>query len=167
MNLDFRKDAETIAVQVTKGETGWRLQLAAAEVNLEAWQETGGAWVLTGPAGRRRMWVAAHGDERLVFCRGSVYRFRILDAEQSDEEEEGSAGPNLSADMPGKVVKVLVAVGDAVEAGQVVLIMESMKMETELVAGVTGSVQKVHVDDGQVVGQGDSLVDIEEMNIPD
>jgi biotin carboxyl carrier protein len=63
--------------------------------------------------------------------------------------------------MPGKVVAVKVAVGQAVEVGQTVLIIESMKMETELAAAVAGTVAAVHVRDGQVVGQGEALVDIQ------
>ena len=46
-----------------------------------------------------------------------------------------SAGPGLTAAMPGKVVKVLVVAGDHVAAGQTVLILESMKMETEVTTG--------------------------------
>jgi len=62
--------------------------------------------------------------------------------------------------MPGKVVRLLVSEGDQVTAGQGLLIMESMKMETELTAGVAGSVSRIHVAGGQQVGQGDPLVDI-------
>jgi len=50
--------------------------------------------------------------------------------------------------------------GQAVRAGETVLIMESMKMETELTAAVDGTVATIHVTAGQVVGQGDALVDI-------
>ena len=62
--------------------------------------------------------------------------------------------------MPGKVVQTLVSEGEEVTEGQAVIIMESMKMETELLAAVSGEVAKVHVTAGQVVAQGDALVDI-------
>jgi biotin carboxyl carrier protein len=55
---------------------------------------------------------------------------------------------------------VPVVVGQTVTAGQTVVIMESMKMETELAAAVAGTVAVVHVAAGDVVAQGAPLIDI-------
>jgi pyruvate carboxylase subunit B len=62
--------------------------------------------------------------------------------------------------MPGKVVKVLVAVGDAVKAGQGVVVIEAMKMENELRASRDGTVAAVSVKDGQTVEAGQVLATI-------
>ena len=62
--------------------------------------------------------------------------------------------------MPGKVVEPLVEPGQEVQEGQPLIIMESMKMETELLAPIAGTVTAVHVAAGQVVAQGDPLVDV-------
>jgi biotin carboxyl carrier protein len=62
--------------------------------------------------------------------------------------------------MPGKVVRLLVASGVEVAAGQPLVIMESMKMETELTAPCAGVVDRVAVSEGQIVAQGDLLVAI-------
>ena len=69
------------------------------------------------------------------------------------------SGPlRLTAPMPGKIVKVLVAVGDAVEAGKGVLVMEAMKMENELKANRAGTVQEIRVKEGQAVEMGALLL---------
>ena len=69
------------------------------------------------------------------------------------------AGPlKLTAPMPGKIVKVLVSAGDAVEAGRGVLVMEAMKMENELKAARAGTVQEVRVKEGQAVEMGALLL---------
>lgn len=81
---------------------------------------------------------------------------------------EGSAGgrPRASEDgditttMPGNIVDVLVAEGDTVTAGQPVLVIEAMKMETELTASVGGHVTSVNVDKGDRVTPGEALVQI-------
>jgi len=91
---------------------------------------------------------------------GKVHSLLLPDPEHADEEDAGSAGPHLTAEMPGKVVQVLVNTGDVVAVGQVMVIMESMKMETEFTAAVAGTVSFVHVEAGQVVGQGAALVDV-------
>ncbi|MSP63788.1 MAG: biotin/lipoyl-binding protein [Myxococcales bacterium] len=62
--------------------------------------------------------------------------------------------------MPGKVVKVLVQVGDAVKAGQGLLVVEAMKMENELRAPRDGAVADVSAREGQSVEAGQILATI-------
>ncbi len=75
-------------------------------------------------------------------------------------EESGSA--QVVAPMPGLVVKVLVAPGDVVEAGQGVLILEAMKMENELRSPRAGVVRQVSAVPGQTVAQGELLIRVDE-----
>ena len=67
----------------------------------------------------------------------------------------------ISAPMQGTIVKVLVAAGDTVEAGQSVLVLEAMKMENHITAEKSGTVQEVRVAEGDTVGTGDVLLVIE------
>jgi biotin carboxyl carrier protein len=70
-----------------------------------------------------------------------------------------AAGPSaVEAPMPGVVVSVPVKVGDAVEAGQPVVVVEAMKMQNELVAEMAGVVASVDVKPGQTVDRGAILV---------
>jgi acetyl/propionyl-CoA carboxylase alpha subunit len=147
-------------VEVTHQAEEWRLVIDGCEVPMQAFRDQAGSWYVDTPQGRRRLWVAAKGDQRLIWCDGKVHVLDLPDADLADEEDLTAGGPGLFAAMPGKVVKVLVEVGEAVESGQAVLIIESMKMETELTAAVGGTVAAIHVQDGQLVGQGDGLVDI-------
>jgi biotin carboxyl carrier protein len=64
----------------------------------------------------------------------------------------------VTAPMPGRVVRVLVAVGDKVTARQAVVVMEAMKMENELRAGKDGFVTQVLVQEGMAVDTGVVLV---------
>jgi biotin carboxyl carrier protein len=68
------------------------------------------------------------------------------------------AGQRLIAPMPGKVVAVLAAVGQPVEAGAGLVVLEAMKMENEFKATSGGVVAEVHVAPGQAVNAGDLLV---------
>jgi biotin carboxyl carrier protein len=158
--LNFRDGEEMVTVEVARAGQDWRVVIAGQETAVEAFRERGGSWVVATDQGRRRLWVTARGDQRLVFCDGKVHVLDLPDPEQAADEDGATAGPGLWADMPGKVVKVLVAVGEQVASGQPVLILESMKMETELAAAMDGTVAAIHVENGQLVGQGDALVDI-------
>ena len=63
--------------------------------------------------------------------------------------------------MQGTIVKVLVSEGDAVEAGQAVLVLEAMKMENTINTETEGTVREVRVTEGDTVGTGDVLIVIE------
>jgi biotin carboxyl carrier protein len=75
--------------------------------------------------------------------------------------ESGSEPQRLAAPMPGKVVRVLVGVGDTVHARQPVVVVEAMKMENELRASRAGTVAEVHVREGVSVEAGAPLIVIQ------
>jgi len=60
--------------------------------------------------------------------------------------------------MQGTIVKTLVGVGDAVEIGQAVVVLEAMKMENHINAEKAGTISEVRVSPGDTVGTGDVLV---------
>ena len=71
-------------------------------------------------------------------------------------------GPRkLTAPMPGKIVRVLVAEGAKVEAGAGVLVVEAMKMQNELKSPKKGTIQKILVAEGAAVNAGDVLAIVE------
>ena len=82
-------------------------------------------------------------------------------AGSSGKRKAASAPGDVSTSMPGNIVEVLVKEGDAVKAGQAVLISEAMKMETEVQAPIAGTVKAVHVAKGDRVNPGEVLIEIE------
>ncbi|MGA0117389.1 MAG: acetyl/propionyl/methylcrotonyl-CoA carboxylase subunit alpha [Ilumatobacteraceae bacterium] len=85
-------------------------------------------------------------------------------AARSSSSSGGGAGGGsgqIAVPMQGTIVKVLVEVGQAVEAGQSVVVLEAMKMENQIEADKTGTVKAVNVKPGDTVGSGDVVVVIE------
>ena len=71
-------------------------------------------------------------------------------------------GPkNLTASMPGKVVRVLVAEGNEIEAGAGMVVVEAMKMQNEIKSPKKGTIQKILVSEGTAVNAGDVLAIVE------
>ena len=66
----------------------------------------------------------------------------------------------VTAPMPGTILKVLKASGDAVKAGDVVLILEAMKMENEITAPVDGVIGSLSLTEGSTVAGGDLLFEV-------
>jgi acetyl-CoA carboxylase biotin carboxyl carrier protein len=71
------------------------------------------------------------------------------------------AMPNVEAHITGTVWKIEVAVGDAVQEGDTVVVLESMKMEMPVEAEDEGTVKGILVEEGQSVSEGDALVELE------
>jgi biotin carboxyl carrier protein len=72
----------------------------------------------------------------------------------------GEGVQTIAAPMPGKVVRVLVQAGDAVEAGQGLLVVEAMKMQNEMKAARAGTVMSLSAKEGSTVAAGEVLATI-------
>ncbi len=68
----------------------------------------------------------------------------------------------IAASMPGKVVLLRVQAGQAVRVGDVLLVLESMKMENEIASPVSGTVKEVKVSEGSAVNIGEIMVVVSE-----
>ncbi len=81
------------------------------------------------------------------------------DAEKPSQAKPAPAGgSSVKAPMPGSVLEVKVSVGDEINEGDVLLVLEAMKMENELTASQAGTVSEVMVKKGDTVNSGDPLV---------
>jgi acetyl-CoA/propionyl-CoA carboxylase biotin carboxyl carrier protein len=110
--------------------------------------------------GRRRAWDTIRtGSRRWVGAGAQALSFRIL--EPVVEQDAGGGQGALEAPMPGTVLIVNVAAGDEVHEGDVLVVVESMKMELSLVAPIDAMVAEVLVTAGDGVAQGQSLVALE------
>jgi biotin carboxyl carrier protein len=106
----------------------------------------------------RRTGIAASiGDSCATLRVEDALHRRLASAAGARPQPRGEA---LRAPIAGKVVKVLVAVGDQVAAGAAVIVLEAMKMENELAAERGGTVSAIHKAAGQAVDTGDLLVEI-------
>lgn len=111
-----------------------------------------GVFLVTNAEGHREaVYVAGPPDSRWAFWNGQVYRrTRVAHADHS-----------LTAPMPGTVIKVLVAPGEAVRSGATLLVLEAMKMEWPLRAPRDGVVARLNCREGELVQPDMPLVDLE------
>jgi biotin carboxyl carrier protein len=108
--------------------------------------------------------VAQRGSELEVWAGGRRHVVTLADPRDraAKSDRASAAGPvEIRAQMPGKVIKVLVAQDAAVEAGQGVIIVEAMKMQNEMKSPKNGTVRKIHAAEGSTVAAGETLMVIE------
>ena len=100
-----------------------------------------------------------------VMMNGRLYETQVLDERALlMAQRRGSLGGGsgeVHSPMPGLIVKVTKEIGQAVVAGQTVVILESMKMQNELKAPSDGTIKAIHVEAGQTVDKNTLLIELE------
>ncbi len=110
--------------------------------------------------------VEIDGETYRATVEGRTFEFVIPESKGNAPRKRGAGSGRkrsgtVSASMPGKVVTVEVSVGDTVEEGETILILEAMKMQNEVAAPISGTVSAVHCEDGMNVEANVPLVVIE------
>jgi 3-methylcrotonyl-CoA carboxylase alpha subunit len=139
---------------------GYRLELPSSTLWIDGRRDADGRLSATID-GRRVVASLVHDQGAMhVFRRGRRATLTILDPLAMVSMAEGRDG-RLTAPMPGKVVQVLVGVGDRVGEGQPMLLLEAMKMEHTVKSPFGGRVAAIHYGPGDQVDEGADLLDLE------
>jgi len=122
--------------------------------------------LLTLPDGTTRSFrcIADAGDEPAVLIDGQRIPYTVADPRslRAVAATAGESGPRpLKAPMPGRVVRVLVAAGEVVAAGQGCVVIEAMKMQNELKAPKSGTISRLSAKVGETVTAGSILLVVE------
>ena len=100
------------------------------------------------------------GQEYAVKASGMSIQASAPKKVQAKKKKAAAGAGTVAAMMPGAILKVLVAEGEEVQEGDVVIVLEAMKMENEIHAHKSGVVEKVHVEPGENVENDQPLVEI-------
>ncbi len=87
--------------------------------------------------------------------------FSLARKKQLTLQANESTTIRLKAPMPGKILEVMVKTGDAVKAGDTLLILEAMKMQNAILASTKGIIKKVLVKEGDTTSKSDLLIELE------
>jgi biotin carboxyl carrier protein len=160
LEVSIDSHRETIVVQPAQGRLQVFLRNHSFDVDLAKISENGYSLLLNGHSHHA---VISEVNEILqVIVDGICFEASIVDPKRFRRDKSGfdnSIGPSpVLAPMPGKVVRLLVGLGDSVKEGQGVVVVEAMKMQNELKATKAGKVERVNVVENQTVNAGDSLL---------
>ena len=166
MEFRYHATGDEDGVRVVKIEQDgdrYRVTVDGRAYAVEAQRPQHGVIVLNMNGRRTRAWVAHDGLQRHVaLSAAQAYVLQRPDPRTKQRRRApGAADGGLEAAMPGQVLDVLVHVGDTVERGQTLLLLEAMKMELRMVAPFAGQVRAVRCAAGQVVERGQLLVELQ------
>jgi propionyl-CoA carboxylase alpha chain len=165
-NNPFRNPSIKLEIGDRETEVSWR-HIAGESYEVEVFGSSGSAQVIS--CGPDAIGLSLNGIQRsfrIVSVNDQFYVHSTLGSQvircvprhpvRQSVSEEGAA----SSPMPGQVLKVLVGVGQRVATGDPLIILEAMKMEHTMRAAVDGVVEDILVEQGDVVGPGQALVQI-------
>ncbi|MGI8727115.1 MAG: biotin/lipoyl-containing protein, partial [Solirubrobacterales bacterium] len=109
--------------------------------------------------GVRRRYSVAHDEDRW-FVNSPRGQVELIELPRYPLQGTAAAEGALVAPMPGKVLSLAVSAGEQVDAGQVVAVLEAMKMEHELVASASGAIEAFEVEEGDQVEAGATIARI-------
>jgi biotin carboxyl carrier protein len=144
------------------GGSNYKVTIDGVERVVDAQLITGNLWsVLYGNGSFEVDVTRLPAEEYEVLIKGDCHKFTLMNEQRRAMIRaggKGSAGKAmLTSPMPGKVVKLLVAEGQEVEAGQGVIVVEAMKMENELKSPKAGVVTELKAVEGAAVENGAPL----------
>ncbi len=155
-------------VRVTVEEVGvarYKVTIDGQEHLVDAHQVQNSLWSILRGGDSFEVDLQGRDEEYEALIAGDRYKFSLMNEQRKAlmrTAGKGGAGKAMvTSPMPGKVVKILVAEGDDVQADQGVIVVEAMKMENELKSAVAGKVKEIFVKEGEVVESGAKLIFVE------
>ena len=167
MDLCATVGNDEFSVAATADGTKWRISIGEREVLVDAARVKPGTWSLLIDGRSLLVDVDESKDPPRIHTHQAVTPILLENAQRKRLAEKmtraggaKSRGEVLKAAIAGRVVTVLVTLGQVVEAGEVLVILEAMKMENEIKGARAGVVSAIDVADGDSVETGGKLVSL-------
>jgi biotin carboxyl carrier protein len=161
---DVSIDGRSFRLELERKDGGWACRLDGRAIEIDA--VLARADVLSLRIGNKAYEVKCErvGGEMHLWVGSARFAAEVRDPRslRGKTRAADDHGPRkLTAPMPGKIVRVLVSEGEAVEAGAGVLVVEAMKMQNEIKSPKKGTIRKILVSTGTAVNAGDVLAIVE------
>ncbi|MBI3406026.1 MAG: biotin/lipoyl-binding protein [Acidobacteria bacterium] len=161
MKLEIEISGKKRALEFTREDGRIRATLDGRAIEADAVEIAVGTYSILLAGESYEVRVAPEGSGLRVHAAAQEFAARVHDPRvwrgRSGTGVEAEGRQQITAPMPGKIVRVLVELGAAVEAGQGLLVVEAMKMQNEVKSPKSGTVEKISVAEGQAVNAGDVL----------
>jgi len=150
-------------IDTTSGYSAIKIEVDGEPLDLRDWR------ISIGSSSDEVVLERGYGEERLVLVKvrdiwwvhHNGHTSRVSVVERGAVSTFDSMG-GLTSPMPGKILNVMASIGEPVDKGQTLLILEAMKMENRICSPVDGIVSAIHYEVGDQVNQGAILIEIEE-----
>lgn len=150
-------------MRIEQADGAYRVSIGERTYHVQLQRAADGALTFLIDGQPHHALVAQDGSQRWVALAAQLYTFTKVE-KSTRRRAHSQAEHNLTAAMPGQVIKVLVSQGDVVAHGQALLVLEAMKMEVRVSAPYAGIVSKLLCGVGQIVERGQPLLELLEVS---
>jgi biotin carboxyl carrier protein len=157
---------KTRVVELTRQNGAWKISLDGNTLDANAVEVAPNIFSVLLSGDSHQIRIAPRPDGTLTLHTGlAEYHAEVTDPRSWRGRRQGAVEAEgrqqITAPMPGKVVRLLVEQGDSVEAGQGLLVVEAMKMQNEIRSPKSGKIEKLFAQEGQPVNAGEVLLWVE------
>jgi 3-methylcrotonyl-CoA carboxylase alpha subunit len=164
MKFVAQHDGDVLPVEVERHGSGYVVRIDGRELAVDVVKAGEPVHSLRFEDGTQFAFVhARHGTQHEISFSGAKATIEIIDPlslRRKTREDHGGQAGDVTALMPGRIVRVLVEPGQTVSRGTGLMILEAMKMENEIQAPIDGTIKEVFVNAGDTVESGAALVHI-------
>jgi biotin carboxyl carrier protein len=164
MHYNISIDGKNYELELARAGSRWSCRIDGRNVEVDAVQTQPNVLSLLIGVESHEIPYESTNNRTQVSVKGKRFSAEVRDPRslrgRARVSDDGGL-KNLTASMPGKIVRVLAREGAAVEMGTGVIVVEAMKMQNEISSPKKGTVQKILVEEGQAVNAGDVLAVIE------
>jgi biotin carboxyl carrier protein len=162
LEIEFGGKARTVEIETDSARRGQiRCTIDGRTIEVDAAEVAPGIYSLLVGGTSLEARVEPRGTALRITVAGREYAAAVRDPRQWRRSRgaalEAEGRQQVIAPMPGKIVRLLVKAGEAVEAGQGILVVEAMKMQNEVRSPKSGTVERLLVSENQAVAAGDVL----------
>ncbi|MCA9563359.1 MAG: hypothetical protein KC561_07710 [Myxococcales bacterium] len=162
MQWHYLHQGEVSTVVINRTDEGFEAIIGEETHRVTVLRQDQGILWLQIDGYQHRVAVATDKSTRLVKVLGAdQVALKQVESSRAASDEDAEADRLLTANTPAQVVRLEAAVGQAVEEGQILVVLEAMKMEFRLSAPRAGVIKSVMCEAGQVVERGQPLVELE------
>jgi biotin carboxyl carrier protein len=159
MKLDVEIDGKTHSVELVQERDLSRWFADGLPLDADAVEVSPGVYSILLHGESFEVRIEKVGSELRAMALGREYKITIRDPREWKRNRGGATEAEgrqqVTAPMPGKVVRILVATGDQVQAGQGLMVVEAMKMQNEIRTPKSGKIERLSVTEGQTVNAGE------------
>ena len=166
MKYEVRLAGKTRVVELAQQNRAWKISLDGNAIEAHAVEVAPNTFSVLLNGESHQIRIAPRPDGTLTLHSGlAEYRAEVLDPRYWRGRRHGAleaeGRQQIAAPMPGKVVRLLVKEGDSVDVGQGLIVVEAMKMQSEIRSPKSGKVEKLFASEGQAVNAGEVLLWVE------
>ena len=165
MDLQFNIDQEIYKIEIDFKDGKYSVKLGDRQYQVDSQPISENCLSLVVDGKAYTVFIAEDEDKQYISVQGEQFCVEEAKAESGARSIAESATlkgiPTIASPMPGKVVKILVGVGDRVEKGQGLVIVEAMKMENEIRSTSAGVVKKINFKEGDLVDAAELIIELE------